>query len=67
MRVEIDADLCGGFGTCVGKAPTVFELTDDGYAIVLLPDVPEELEGGGGRGGRALPHARHLDHVSSPS
>jgi ferredoxin len=44
MRVEIDADLCGGFGTCVGKAPTVFEVTDDGYAIVLLPDVPEELE-----------------------
>ena len=44
MRVEIDADLCGGFGTCVGKAPQVFELTDDGYAIVLLPVVPEELE-----------------------
>lgn len=44
MKVEIDADICGGFGTCVGKAPTVFELTDDGYAIVLLPDVPEELE-----------------------
>ena len=44
MRVEIDADVCGGFGTCVGKAPTVFELTDDGYAVVLLPDVPEELE-----------------------
>jgi ferredoxin len=44
MRVEIDADVCGGFGTCVGKAPQVFELTDDGYAIVLLPDVPEQLE-----------------------
>ena len=44
MKVEIDADICGGFGTCVGKAPTVFELTDDGYAVVLLPDVPEELE-----------------------
>ena len=43
MRVEIDADICGGFGTCVGKAPTVFELTDAGYAVVLLPDVPEEL------------------------
>jgi ferredoxin len=45
MKVEVDADICGGFGTCVTKAPTVFELTDDGYAIVLLPDVPEELEG----------------------
>ena len=44
MKVEIDADVCGGFGTCVGKAPTVFELTDDGYAIVLVSDVPDELE-----------------------
>ena len=44
MKVEIDADICGGFGTCVGKAPTVFEVTNDGYAVVLLPDVPEELE-----------------------
>ncbi len=44
MKVEVDEDICGGFGTCVGKAPAVFELTDAGYAIVLLPDVPEELE-----------------------
>jgi len=44
MRVEVDADICGGFGTCVSKAPTVFELTDAGYAVVLLPDVPEELQ-----------------------
>jgi ferredoxin len=44
MRVEVDADICGGFGTCVGKAPQVFELTDDGYAVVLLSDVPQELE-----------------------
>jgi ferredoxin len=44
MRVEVDADCCGGFGTCVTKAPTVFELTDDGYAVVILPDVPAELE-----------------------
>jgi ferredoxin len=28
----------------VSKAPRVFELTDAGYAVVLLPDVPEELE-----------------------
>ncbi len=28
----------------MGKALTVFELTDAGYAVVLLPDVPEELE-----------------------
>ena len=44
MRVEVDADVCGGFGTCVTKCPDVFALTDDGYAIVLQPDVPPELE-----------------------
>jgi ferredoxin len=44
VKVAIDSDVCGGFGTCVTKAPRVFELTDDGYAVVLLPDVPEELE-----------------------
>ena len=45
MKVEVDADVCGGFGQCVAKAPTVFALTDDGYAVVVLPDVPAELEG----------------------
>jgi ferredoxin len=44
MRVEVDADCCGGFGHCVILCPDVFELTDAGYAVVLLPDVPSELE-----------------------
>lgn len=44
MHVEVDADVCGGFGTCVTKAPQVFELTDAGYTVVVLPDVPENLE-----------------------
>jgi ferredoxin len=44
MKVAVDADVCGGFGTCVTKAPRVFELTDAGYAVVILPEVPEELE-----------------------
>ena len=44
MRVVVDADVCGGFGQCVAKAPAVFALTDDGYAVVLLDDVPTELE-----------------------
>ena len=44
MKVELDADVCGGFGQCVAKAPAVFALTDDGYAVVLLDDIPVELE-----------------------
>ena len=44
MRVEVDADVCGGFGQCIAKAPAVFALTDAGYAVVLLEDVPMEME-----------------------
>ncbi len=44
MKVEVDADCCGGFGQCVALCPEVFELTDAGYAVVLLPDVPAQFE-----------------------
>jgi ferredoxin len=44
MKVRIDTDLCAGFGICVGIAPEMFELHDDGYAIVLLGEVPLALE-----------------------
>ena len=37
MKVEVDADCCGGFGQCVMLCPDVFELTDAGYAVVLRP------------------------------
>ena len=63
-KVEIDADCCGGFGQCVANCPEVFELTDDGYAVVLLPDVPVELEVAVARGGTAVPHPRDHGVVS---
>ncbi len=44
MNVNVDTDLCAGFGICVGICPEVFELHDDGYATVLLSKVPPELE-----------------------
>ncbi len=44
MKVRIDTDLCAGFGICVGICPEVFELHDDGYATVLVDDVPLEFE-----------------------
>jgi ferredoxin len=39
MRVHINPDVCAGFGICLGIAPEVFELHDDGYAIVLVSEV----------------------------
>lgn len=44
MKVHVDTDLCAGFGICVGICPEVFELHDDGYATVLVGEVPPELE-----------------------
>ena len=36
MKVEVDADQCKGHGVCWGLCPEVFDLTDDGYAVVLV-------------------------------
>jgi ferredoxin len=44
MKVRVNADICAGFGICTGIAPEVFELHDDGYAVVLVSEVAPELE-----------------------
>ena len=44
MRVRIDDERCKGHGMCCGLCPEVFELTDDGYAHVLVDDVPSEQQ-----------------------
>ena len=44
MKVYVDKEICAGFGVCLGLCPEVFELHDDGYAIVLVGEVPPELE-----------------------
>ena len=44
MKVHVNANVCAGFGVCLGLCPEVFELHDDGYAIVLVSEVPAELE-----------------------
>lgn len=44
MKVRVDPEVCAGFGICVGISREVFELTDDGYATVLIGEVPPELE-----------------------
>jgi ferredoxin len=44
MKVRVDPGVCAGFGICTGICPEVFELHEDGYATVLLGEVPPELE-----------------------
>ena len=44
MKVQVDMNICAGFGVCLGLCPEVFELHDDGYAVVLVSEVPPEHE-----------------------
>ena len=38
FRIEVDRELCFGFGDCVDTAPRVFALDEDDKAIVIDPD-----------------------------
>ncbi len=38
LVIEVDRELCYGFGDCVSSAPAVFELDDDEKAIVIDPN-----------------------------
>jgi ferredoxin len=44
MKVRVDPEVCAGFGICTGICPEVFELHEDGYATVLVGEVPPEFE-----------------------
>jgi ferredoxin len=38
LVIEIDRELCYGFGDCVSTAPDAFELDDDEKAFVIDPN-----------------------------
>jgi ferredoxin len=38
VRIEVDRELCFGFGDCVDTAPAVFVLDADDKASVIDPD-----------------------------
>ena len=38
LRIEVDRELCFGFGDCVDTAPAVFALDDEDKATVLDPE-----------------------------
>src|ERR1019366_3777184 len=43
MKVVIDYDVCASNAVCMGIAPEVFEVRDDGYLYVLNENPPPEL------------------------
>jgi ferredoxin len=38
LIIEIDRELCYGFGDCVSSAPEVFDLDNEDKAVVIDPD-----------------------------
>lgn len=42
--IEIDRDLCTGYGVCIVDAPEHFELDDDGIAVALSPEAGPDAE-----------------------
>ncbi len=43
MQVTLDAELCIGSGSCEELAPQVFQMSDEGIAIVIEPNPPSDL------------------------
>jgi ferredoxin len=41
VLVQVDHDICAGFGECVNLLPDVFALNDEGLAVVLDADAVE--------------------------
>lgn len=41
LRIEVDRELCDGYGNCVFVAPEVFDLDDDNRVRLLVTVVDE--------------------------
>jgi ferredoxin len=44
MKVKVDHDLCSGDGICADLCPEVFEMNDNDLAVVIVEELPVELE-----------------------
>lgn len=44
MRIQFDREACQGHNRCYLLAPELFDVDDEGYAVLLVEgEVPEEL------------------------
>jgi ferredoxin len=41
ITIEVDRELCFGFGDCVDSAPGVFELDEESKSVVVDPDAQD--------------------------
>ncbi len=45
MKISVDYDKCQSNAVCVGYAPQVFEVREDGYLYLFTDTPPEKLRG----------------------
>jgi ferredoxin len=44
MKILVSEEMCIGCGDCEYSVPQVFEMGDDNIVMVIVDDVPEELQ-----------------------
>jgi ferredoxin len=44
MHLEVNLTLCQGYANCVDAAPEIFDLGENGLAVLLQVEPPAELE-----------------------
>jgi ferredoxin len=42
VRIKVDFKLCRGHGVCMGEAPEVFKVREDGTLVELLQECPPD-------------------------
>ncbi|NLW55426.1 MAG: ferredoxin [Firmicutes bacterium] len=44
MKTKVEPDLCIACGLCISTCPDVYDWGDDGKAVALQEEVPQEQE-----------------------
>jgi ferredoxin len=57
MKVNVDYDLCTSNAVCMGIAPEIFEVRDDGFMYVLNENPGPEFDERCAKPSRAVPTA----------
>lgn len=57
MKATVDDSRCRGHGVCTTICPQVFALNDDGYAEVVVDEVPTELADSAREAAEACPES----------